>query len=232
MKPIFLIILCVFLLCGASFLLFGMSQKSAVNTTCQISAVNTTGEISDNESATHFFLQECSGGSFGLDNTGNYSLTLTGVKPDTIVFTDRPSHDIGFVPMEQYLEGFDWNPKNPPNAVLIIEESNKSEAVIGLELKYPKYDKDANLLTYKVNILKTAKFKSDWISHIKISENQSVPEKFGRAILLIDDCGCKQVGLSSCSSGCRNSCYDRKYHWCVPCGGCCAESLACNGPFI
>jgi hypothetical protein len=230
MKPIFLIILGFFLLCGLIFLLIGMSQISAVNTTCQISAVNTTGEISDNESATHFFLQECSGGSFGLDNSGNYSLTLTGVKPDTIYFTDRPSNDIGFVPMERYIEGFDWNPNNPPNAILIIGESKKSDAIIGLKLTYPKYDKDANLLTYTVNIIKTAKFKSDWISHIKISENQSAPEKFGRAILLIDDCGCKSVSPSACYSTCRNSCY--KNYWCQPCGGCCAAYIDCNGPFI
>ena len=187
--------------------------------------------MSDNGSVTHFFLQEAGNGSYGTDDSGNSTLTLTGVKPDTIYFTDRPSHEIGFVPMEQFLEGFDWNPINPPNAVLIIQENVGNEAIIGLELTDPKYDGDLDLLTYHARPLDEAEFESNWISGLKLSENQPLPENFGQVSLLIDDCPCTSVGTSSCDTRCRNSCYDYKKAWCEPCGGCCAEKdCQCTSP--
>lgn len=193
-----------------------------------VSAADMTDDQSGANQTTHFFLQEASNGSYGIDDSGNYTLTLTGIKPDTIYFTDRPSHEIGFVSTEQYLDNFDWNPNNPPNAVLIIGENDEDVTIIGLELTSPKYDADLNILTYVAQPLEDTIFKSDYISGMTLSENQSVPETFGRGVLLIDDCNCGIVSASACSTYCRNRCWDHSKSACEPCGGCCYSPLLCE----
>lgn len=158
-----------------------------------------------NESPTYFFVQEGAGGSYSPDEQGNYSLTLTDVRPDTIAISDRPFHDVQFGSNTEFVKSFNWNPIDPPNALLIIQESDTREAVIALELMDPAYNSMNNTLSYTVKILENAEFESDWISDMNMSENQSIPSTFGRAQLIIDDCGCIGTDPDYCSTQCTDS---------------------------
>ena len=55
---------------------------------------------------TFIFIQEGTGGTFVKDESGNYTLTITGVVPYTIYFSDRPERVVGFAPMDKFLDGF------------------------------------------------------------------------------------------------------------------------------
>jgi hypothetical protein len=101
--------------------------------------------------ADFLFVQTSKGMTF--DKASN-TLTLVGVSPVTVMFTDRPERIAGnmntarFVPF--WSEGKDSFLKDPPNAdISIIEGSNMRQVVATLEK--PEL-KDGNL-TYTVKIL-------------------------------------------------------------------------------
>ncbi len=79
-------------------------------------------------------------------------LTLKGVTPDTLYFSDRPERITGryataeFV--EQWASGSDSFKKDPPNAVLTVLDKTESDVVV--VLKKPRL-KDGNLI-YDVEV--------------------------------------------------------------------------------
>ena len=185
-----------------------------------------------NESYTYTFIQQGTGGSFVNDGSGNYTLTLTGVIPYTVAFSDRPARDANFMEMDKFLSGFNFNPQNPPNAAVMIQGANADQDVVIVELTSPKYDATKQTLTYTAKISKDFAFESKWATDLTTRADPALPEKFGAVVLAIDDCPC--IYYTGCPTGCSNSCWswDSGSLGCVACDGCCDDrrGYLCNLP--
>ena len=207
-----------------SLALVGMVSGAGVaankSTGC-VGCNSNSANVTENQTETHIFIQEASNGSFVNDSLGNYTLTLNEVVPYTMFFADRPGRDAGFAPMDKFLKGFNFGINNPPNAAIILPDENDSSDMVVVELTNPKYNNISRTLTYNARQLKEYSFKSGWFQDQLSKVDALIPERFGRVILVIDDCECVSVG-SQCPSGCRNSCWSTKHFNCETCGGCCA----------
>ena len=91
------------------------------------------------------------------------TLTLEGVAPNSIIFSDRPVRKAGHVMTGKLLEA--WAPggtfaKDPPNAsVSVFNKDGSSVEDVVVELKSPKLDGDR--LTFAVKILEGGLTKAD-----------------------------------------------------------------------
>jgi hypothetical protein len=168
----------------------------------------------------YMFVQSAHSGSFvQVEGEMNYTLTLEGVSPQTIAFSDRPERVVVQVPMQKFLDGFGFPPENPPNAAIEILEGNESQDVMVVELFDPVYDAANKTLQYNVSILEEPNH-----SYAIFNErhDKSLPETFGPAALFVDTC---RGGWCQCAT---SDSWDSDY-----CGGysigCCWdwESLAC-----
>jgi len=183
----------------------------------------TANETNVNETSTHIFLQEGTNGSFVKDVSGNYTLTITGVIPYTVFFSDRPARDAGFVEMKQFLDGFSFDPRNPPNAMVMLKEGEENNDMIVVELTSPQYDETNHKLTYTAKKLDVFGIESEWPKDLLIGADNAIPETFGKVLMVIDDCPCVQD--TSCGSLRHDSCFRWKAlpPACVAdCGSCCS----------
>jgi hypothetical protein len=155
--------------------------------------VNDTGVAAaenaiENETTSYIFLQEGTNGSFVKDGSGNYTLTITGVIPYTVYFSDRPARDAGFAQMKQFLKGFNFDPRDPPNAAVMLREGEEEDSdMIVVELTMPLYDETKGTLIYTASILTDYEFKSEWTKDLLSRADNSIPETFGAVFLVIDD---------------------------------------------
>ncbi len=108
------------------------------------------GETGNQEKASLLFVQE----SQGVTVDGEM-MTMTGVKPVVLFFTDRPEHLAGYLTIDEFLsavsEGPDSFANDPPNATLASLEGDEFVDVI-LELtQRPRYE-DENLV-FRVTVI-------------------------------------------------------------------------------
>jgi hypothetical protein len=200
----------------------GESGSPPEASTCTGTSVENTTKI------TTIFVQEASGGSFVRDPTGNYTLTMTDAIPYTLFFTDRPARDAGFAPTDKFIEGYNWDPDNPPNALIMVQDGKDRDTVV-VKLTSPRYNETGHSLTYNAQVVPYASFKSDWASDLSQMEmaDARIPATFGHVTLVIDDCPCTADNVppdeySRCKSGCHESCWNWKKFTCyTDCGRCC-----------
>ena len=167
------------------------SQEADNNVKSDLTAAQSSNETQQEEAeekpVRYMFVQSVHSGSFvPVEGEKNlYTLTLEGVSPQTIAFSDRPERVVEQVPMQKFLDGLGFSPENPPNAAVEILEGNKSEDVIVVELFDPVYDAANHTLQYNVSVLEMPNH-----SHAIFNErhDESLPENFGPAALFIDDC--------------------------------------------
>jgi len=140
--------------------------------------------------ATYIFIQEGTGGGFVKDDSGNYTLTISGVIPYTLAFADRPARDAGFIKMADFLEGFYFDPADPPNAAIIVRDAKEDENMIVVELTDPRYDEANMTLNYKAKVTHDFEFQSNWGEELPKEVDASIPESFGNVTAVIDDRPC------------------------------------------
>lgn len=228
MKRLITVLLLCLSLAGTVSCAEGAANNSSGCVGCDSGSANVT----QNQTETFAFIQEGSGGSFVNDSSGNYTLTMTDVVPYTIFFADRPARDVGFAPMDEFLKGFNFGAGNPPNAALILPEENETSDQVIVELTDPQYNNATRTLTYTAGMLQEYAFQSGWLEDQRTKSDASIPERFGRVVLAIDDCPCwpNKVAIQ-CSNGvwmgCHNTCWETKKFRCAECYGCCP-----NGKFF
>jgi hypothetical protein len=175
-------------------------------------------ENATNESYTYIFIQQGTGGSFVNDSSGNYTLTITGVIPYTVAFSDRPARNASFVKMDTFRTGFNFDINNPPNAAVMIQNASEDHDVVIVELTSPEYNATEQTLTYTAKLTEDFAFESEWANDLTERADPALPEKFGEVVLAIDDCPC--VPDIACSSVLHDACWHSIM--CSPsCGGCC-----------
>ncbi len=105
--------------------------------------------IDESKNPKYLFVQTAKSGSFH-----GKTLTLMGVAPSTIYFSDRPHRIAGHMKTQQFLDF--WNKgnnsfsKTPPNAVLSWDNGKETGETV-VELYAPRIMKDA--LAYDVKFL-------------------------------------------------------------------------------
>lgn len=174
-----------------------------ISTIICLTCAATANENATNESYTYIFLQQATGGSFVSDGSGNYTLSLTGVIPYTVVFSDRPARLAKFVKMEDFLTGFDFDPQNPPNAAVMIQGANETVDVVVLELTAPIYDAANQTLMYAAKLTSDFEFKSGWANDLTARADPALPEEFEDVALIIDD-----AAINRCDPGIPCLCGD------------------------
>jgi hypothetical protein len=140
------------------------------------------------------FVQQALTGSFRPDTTasGSYTLTFIGVKPYTLLFTDRPHRTVGSWTMNDFVtrwnKGADSFAEDAPNAVLLSHDpvDNKEYAVV-VELKNPVFNAFAGTLIYSATILKD--IGDDDLVPSPERHMEEFPQVLRSPALFIDDWG-------------------------------------------
>jgi len=104
----------------------------------------------DVNAPSYLMVQNAASASFAEHGDG-YTLTLGGVDPATVYFTDRPNREAGSYDtgdfVDQIFEGDD-----PPNAAFVWRVDGEDQTV-ALELESGTYDEAAHTLTYEATVL-------------------------------------------------------------------------------
>lgn len=133
----------------------------------------------------YLFVQTGTSGTFVDNNDGNYTLTINGVPPQTIYFSDRPVRKTGQVEMQKFLDTMCFNSSNPPNAAIELMKGAEDSDVIIVELLDPVYNNNAATLQYTAHILKDINHS---IAEFNDRNDKSIPTSFESVALFIDDC--------------------------------------------
>jgi hypothetical protein len=179
---------------------------------CGVQAEETKGLQTDNVTAEEkpvrfMFVQTAQSGTLipvaGEDNL--YALTLMGISPQTVAFSDRPERIVVQAPMQKFLDGLCFSPQNGPNAALEILGAAENEDVAVVELFDPVYDAANQTLKYNLSLLEQPN-----LSYALFNEraDKALPETFGPAALFIDDCKDSNVVCAKNYDMADGSCYD------------------------
>ena len=111
------------------------------------------GNTTESDIPKLFAIQHANSGSISEINENAYSLELNDVSDKTILFSDRHDRIVISVSTSDFIgnwsTGEDSFANDAPNAVLIIDESEKQDIAI-IELFNPVYDSDKKTLKYDV----------------------------------------------------------------------------------
>lgn len=198
--------------------------------------------------AEFMFVQTATSGTFAAiegTNGKRFRLSLSGVSPETIYFSDRPERIVGSVEMGKFVSVFPFGPKNPPNAAIVLSApKSQDQDVLVVELTRPVYDAARRTLTYEVAMLPRI---PNGLSFYGEKRDGTLPASFHAVSVFIDDCpdtSATCYGSYQCSGGgedqqcCRVGCGDLGYdvgqcwNWFPPgCSVCHDYSAQCNnGP--
>lgn len=121
-------------------------------------------------------IQHARSGSISKINDTTSTLELNNISKKTILFTDRPDRIVMSMSTNDFIGnwsvGADSFAEDAPNAVLVIDDSEKQDDVI-IELFNPVYDTNTNTLIYTVR-----------------AENGTLidlPREFGQSTVVIDE---------------------------------------------
>ncbi|MDR4512056.1 MAG: hypothetical protein MRJ93_10185 [Nitrososphaeraceae archaeon] len=132
----------------------------------------------DSEMPKFFAIQHATSGKISEINETTYSLELNDVSDKTILFSDRPDRIVKTESTTNFTDnwstGADSFAVDTPNAVLVVEESERQDNTI-IELFNPTYD--SNKKTLKYNVIPDNVTSIDLVG------------EFGQATLLIDPGG-------------------------------------------
>jgi hypothetical protein len=146
------------------------------------------------EKQTFLFLQSFQAGSITpSEEDGVYTLTLEHGLGQTIYFGDRPSREVGAVPTPAFLDGFDFQPENPPNAALVIDAGDGETDVAVFTLANPVVDEAGPTITYDATLLADYENSATLGVTNQPTDPMTIPASFGHAHLFIDDCPDKDI---------------------------------------
>jgi hypothetical protein len=150
------------------------------------------------------FVQTATGGTLepGEDGSG-LALTLSGVTPQVVWFSDRPARASGQIAVPAFVdlwEGYGFVAV-PPNAALSLLDAEDAADTVVVELGPPEWDADAGTLRYPASLLNEA---TGNLSHFASDIDAGVGTSFGPAALFIDDATGKVI----------DGCLIQRYAWC------------------
>jgi len=125
------------------------------------------------------------GGSLRKVGEG-YRLTLTGVVPRAVWFSDRPSRDAGSYAIRE-LEDLFFGDDDPPNAALEVFAGRGAGEVVVVELSNPRYRARSGRLVFDAKLLGEDEVLGTALHGFTGRADDDPPARFGPAALFIDD---------------------------------------------
>src|SRR5687767_2188199 len=136
------------------------------------------------QKATLLFVANGTGGTYAAVNGSDATLTVTGVDPDALFFTDRPARDTGVITVTRMLNLLDESRnEGPPNAAVEVLDDKASDSVLALELADTTYDPTGGTLTFAAKRLDSVDGN---LEHLDDRLDEELPAQFGRVALFID----------------------------------------------
>ena len=129
------------------------------------------------------FAVQGQGGRLIPKGNGDFTLTLNGVSPLVVGFTDRPHRDTFNMPAARFFRSF-WrraNPTPPAVALDLRDPDNRGDAVV-LMVRNPRLHRG----TLKLDARLTAPTGSSDLDHYASRVDRSPPRRFGSASLFFD----------------------------------------------
>jgi hypothetical protein len=146
------------------------------------------------------FSHTADAGSLEKQSDGSYRLTLTGIDPHVMAFTDRPARATRIIGIQALADAWDeLFASAPPNAVLVEHGSNGEADSVVLELTSPEVK--GNSITFTAQVLDAE--KAQGMSGLVGTLHAEVPSSFSQASLFIDDVSCDPEAVSE-SNACSN----------------------------
>ena len=103
---------------------------------------------------TWMYVQTGRSGSWRRKGSG-YELTIEGVAPNIVAFTDRPSRNVQTQSLKTWLSKFPiLGKKNPPNAAVVVPDGKGGEKTLIVELTKGAYDPTKQRATWLVRPLR------------------------------------------------------------------------------
>jgi len=131
------------------------------------------------------FVQEGTSGSLVPGENGTMTLTLAGVRPDTIYFSDTPDRISGGIDTSIFAGSSLWDSTSAPNAALMLANEPASHDSVILTLSHPVYD--AANATVRYTAVQVPDYTGTGLKAYATFADPSVPEQFGQAMLFIDN---------------------------------------------
>jgi hypothetical protein len=131
------------------------------------------------------FVQEGKTGSLVKGANGTMTLTLSGVRPDTVYFSDRPARVSGGIATGVFTGSSLWNTTSAPNAALMLANAPTANDTVILSLSDPVYDPVQATIRYTA--VPVPNYKGEGLKVYETFADPSVPEQFGQAMLFIDN---------------------------------------------
>lgn len=141
----------------------------------------------DSAESSWLFSHTADGGILEEQSDGSYRLTLTGIDPHVMAFTDRPARDTQIIGIQALADV--WNElfaSAAPNAVLVEHNSQGEADSVVLELSSPEVVGDS--ITYSAQVLKDENAQD--LSGLVGTLHLEIPSTFNEASLFIDDVNC------------------------------------------
>lgn len=192
------------------FLVFSSTNIIAQNATNVKNATVDDGT----ESVRYMFVQTAQSGSFVpvAGNESLFNLTLEGVSPQTIAFSDQPERVVGQVLMQQFIDNFFRSKECIPNAAIEVVGADEDHDVVVAELLNPNYDAANQTLKYTMKVLEQA---NHTYAEFNNRSDKTLMPTFGPAALFIDDCwDCWVVCGDSSGYQCGNDGFMTGQCWC------------------
>jgi hypothetical protein len=149
-----------------------------------------------NENISILFVQVADGGTF-IAKTNDptlFELTLSGVAPQTVWFSDRPERRSGMVETANFAVDPVFDPSDPPNAAIVTN----SDTLI-VELSNPRFDATAETVTYDAKPV--ASYAGEGLAdHAALQTDTKLTETLGATSLFIDELSCQPEG-TACNDG-------------------------------
>ena len=131
------------------------------------------------------FVQEAASGSLVTGKNGTMILTLSGVRDDTVYFSDRPARVSGVIDTDLFVHCSMFSGNNPPNAALMLLGAPAENDTVIITISDPKYDKRNATLSYTA--VKVPNYTGEGLQVYKTFADPGVAETFGRVMLFIDN---------------------------------------------
>ncbi|MFA5332111.1 MAG: hypothetical protein WC342_07005 [Methanoregula sp.] len=178
--------LCVGVFAGVSWLAPALMAPGQ-GATCPVPSGDSDVDISaaaGSNIISFLFVQESDGGSLVPEKDGTMNLTLTGVRSDTVYFSDKPARISGVLSTGIFNSSTLWETESSPNAALMIPDAPASNDTVILSLSHPRYNRTAATLQYTAVVVPN--YLGDGLKAYKTFADPMVPEYFDQAMLFID----------------------------------------------
>ena len=147
-------------------------------------AVTASPTIS-NDLISFLFIQEAQTGSCIKDGNGTMTITLNGVRSDTVYFSDRPARVSGVIDTTLFDRSSLWSGSSSPNAAVMLVNAPTTNDTIIVTLSNPRYDKANATLVYTATMV--PEYHGEGLKTYEQFADPGVAEQFDRVMLFIDN---------------------------------------------